>query len=139
MSTIRTRLGKENRGAIVVEFAIVIFLFLLLLFGTIEFGWALFTKAVVTNAAREGARLAVTPSASTDTIEQRVQSYLEKFLLTNPAIIGVDPLVSPGPPTTPPSGEPVTVTVDYQYTPLAGSLIRSTNWRIVAAATMRRE
>lgn len=128
---------RNKRGAVMVEFALVLLLLLLILFGTIEFGWVFFTKAVVTNASREGARLAVTPSADDGAVKERVQSYLGNFFLTGTLTIDVEPSVS-----TPPiaaSGEPVTVTVSYNYTPLTGTLIRSGNWTIVAEATMRRE
>ena len=67
-----TKRWKSNRGAVAVEFALVLILLSLILFGTIEFGWAFFTKAIVTNAAREGARLAVTPSANDAAVQARV-------------------------------------------------------------------
>lgn len=134
-----TKRWRSNRGAIAVEFALVLLLLLLILFGTIEFGWAFFTKAVVTNAAREGARLAVTPFADDAAVETRVQSYLDNFLLTGTRTIDVAPSVSVGPPPLPASGTPVTVTVSYNYVPLTGKLIASSNWTIIAKATMRRE
>ncbi|HHT9153797.1 MAG TPA: TadE/TadG family type IV pilus assembly protein, partial [Candidatus Hypogeohydataceae bacterium YC40] len=105
---------------------------------TIEFGWAFFTKAVVTNASREGARLAVTPSATDSEVRAQVTYYLTNFLLNNTPTIAVNPSVSPGPPPSPGSGTPVTVTVTYNYTPLTGSFITS-GWTLVASATMRRE
>jgi Flp pilus assembly protein TadG len=49
---------KEQRGASMVEFAIVLPLLLLLVFGMIEFSILLYDKAVITNASREGARFA---------------------------------------------------------------------------------
>lgn len=129
----------NNRGDVVIEFAIVFVLLLLILFGVIEFGWAFFTKAVVTNTAREGARLAVTPSASDATIVARVNSYLDNFLLTSSRTVEIIPSVSPGPPSSPPSGTNVTVRVTYNYTPLTSTFIRSTPWTIVAQSSMRRE
>lgn len=128
-----------KRGAVAVEFAIVLLVVLIILFGTIEFGWAFFTKAVVTNAAREGARFAVTPFATTGDVETRVTNYLKNFLLTSTSTVRVVPEVSPGSPAEPPSGEPVTVIVTYDYVPLAGSFIVSGSWTITAEATMRRE
>ena len=50
---------RKKRGAAVVEFAIVAPLFILLVFGMIEFGRMVMVQQVLTNASREGARLAV--------------------------------------------------------------------------------
>ncbi len=50
---------KKERGATLVEFAIVLPLFLLLLFGIMETGWFFAQQVEMKNATREGARLAV--------------------------------------------------------------------------------
>lgn len=50
---------RRERGAAAVEFAIVLPILLLFLAGIIDFGRAMYTQAIVTNAAREGARAAV--------------------------------------------------------------------------------
>ncbi|SRR6266567_6634275 len=50
--------GKRDRGAAAVEFALMLPLLLLLLFGIIDFGRALNAQVTITQAAREGARLA---------------------------------------------------------------------------------
>ena len=50
---------KSNRGATLVEFAMVLPLFLLLLFGIIEFGRYFFVQHTVQFATREGTRLAL--------------------------------------------------------------------------------
>lgn len=54
-------IGRRNkqRGTELVEFAISSVLLFLLLFGIIEFSVALFDKATITNAAREGARTGI--------------------------------------------------------------------------------
>jgi Flp pilus assembly protein TadG len=48
----------NDRGAAVIEFALLLPLLLLLLFGIIDFGRALNAQITITQAAREGARLA---------------------------------------------------------------------------------
>ena len=53
------RLGKNDRGASLVEFAIVALLFFALIFGIIEFGWIFHGYVTLTGAVREGVRLAV--------------------------------------------------------------------------------
>lgn len=51
-------LSRNNRGAALVEFAIVVLLLLTLVFGIIEFGLAIKDYLTISHAAREGARLA---------------------------------------------------------------------------------
>ena len=46
----------HQRGAAVVEFALILPILLILLVGTIDASLALYDKAVITNASREGAR-----------------------------------------------------------------------------------
>jgi Flp pilus assembly protein TadG len=50
---------SRNRGQALVEFALVIPLFLLMLVGIFDLGRAVFSYNTLTNAAREGARLAI--------------------------------------------------------------------------------
>ena len=50
---------KNQTGASAVEFAIVLPILVLLVFGIIEFSVALYDKAMITNASREGARAAI--------------------------------------------------------------------------------
>ena len=59
----RCRFGSEakrglrgERGAVVVEFALLAPVFLLLVFGIIDFGHALYMQQMASNASREGAR-----------------------------------------------------------------------------------
>jgi Flp pilus assembly protein TadG len=47
-----------ERGSAAIEFAIILPIFLLVLFGIINYGILMYDQAVVTNAAREGARWA---------------------------------------------------------------------------------
>jgi hypothetical protein len=57
-SMVETR-RRRGRGQALVEFALVIPLFLLLLVGLFDLGRAVFTYNTLTNAAREGARMAI--------------------------------------------------------------------------------
>jgi Flp pilus assembly protein TadG len=47
---------RSERGAVAVEFAILLPVFLLLVFGIMDFGHAFYMKQMVSNASREGAR-----------------------------------------------------------------------------------
>ena len=49
---------RSERGANLVEFAIVVPLLLLILAGVVDFGYAFHDYIIITNAAREGARVA---------------------------------------------------------------------------------
>ncbi|MDL1980013.1 MAG: pilus assembly protein [Deltaproteobacteria bacterium] len=49
----------NQKGATVVEFAIVLSLLLTLIFGITEFGLVMFNRQVITNAAREGTRAGI--------------------------------------------------------------------------------
>lgn len=57
--TKRVQSMQEPRGQALVEFALILPLLMVLLFGIVEFGRAWNAKQVLTDAAREGARLAV--------------------------------------------------------------------------------
>jgi len=49
----------RERGQALLEFALVVPIFLVLTFGIVDFGWALKSWIMVTNATREGARFGV--------------------------------------------------------------------------------
>ena len=49
------RKSSSQKGASLVEFALVLPLLMLILLGMIEFGLLLYNKQVITNASREGA------------------------------------------------------------------------------------
>lgn len=67
---------KSQRGAELIEMALVLPLLLLVLVGIIDFGFLFARYEVLTNAAREGARIAVLPGYSTPDVESRVCAYL---------------------------------------------------------------
>lgn len=50
---------RRMAGVAAVEFALVVPLLLVILFGIIDFGFMLYDKAMLTNAAREGARAGI--------------------------------------------------------------------------------
>ena len=49
---------NRERGANLVEFALVLFVLALLMMGVVDFGRAFYSYITITNAAREGARRA---------------------------------------------------------------------------------
>lgn len=56
---------SNERGSAAIEFALILPIFLLVLFGIINYGILMYDQAVVTNAAREGARWAAIHTSST--------------------------------------------------------------------------
>ncbi|PYR71259.1 MAG: hypothetical protein DMF88_00460 [Acidobacteria bacterium] len=60
-------LHRDERGAALVEMALTLPLMLLVSAGIFEFGRAYQTWQVLTNAAREGARIAVLPGTTAPT------------------------------------------------------------------------
>jgi Flp pilus assembly protein TadG len=65
-----------ERGAALVEAALTLPILLLLMVGIFEVGRAYETWQVLTNAAREGARMAVTPNSNPVTISALVRRYM---------------------------------------------------------------
>lgn len=62
---------RTDRGAVAIEFALLLPVMLLILGGIIDFGRAFFTQITVTNAAREGARAAIGSSATAGDVQTR--------------------------------------------------------------------
>jgi len=71
------RRAGENRGAAIIEVALTLPLLLLVSVGIFEFGRAYQTWQVLTNAAREGARIAVLPNSQDSAIRNRVVTYMQ--------------------------------------------------------------
>ncbi len=80
----RGRFSSSRRAAAAVEMALVLPLFLAIVFGIVEFGRALMVNQVLVNAAREGARHAVTPGASDTQVLSIVDSYMTAAGITGP-------------------------------------------------------
>ena len=89
-----SRQWQSERGAELVEFALVLPLMLLVMLGIIDFGLLLQRYHVVTNAAREGARVALLPGYSDPDVQARVTQFLTAGGLTEPAVTTVLPAQS---------------------------------------------
>ena len=85
--TCESRLAE--RGAVIVEFAIVLTILILLLGGGVEFGLLARDHQVLQNAAREGARFSALPAnnisgagsgAGAAAIEGRIKSHMQTYL-----------------------------------------------------------
>jgi len=69
----------DTRGQALVEFALLLPLVMLILIGIVEFGRAWQAKQTLTDAAREGARVAVVGNGqyTNDTVQIRVKSMIK--------------------------------------------------------------
>jgi hypothetical protein len=79
------RKSSSQKGASLVEFALVLPVLILILFGIIEFGLIFYNQQVITNASREGARYGIisqTPRVTEAQIKQRVKDYCFNHLVT---------------------------------------------------------
>ena len=80
---------RDARGAELIEFAMVLPLFLLLTAGIFDFGMMFRTYEAVTNAAREGARVGVLPAYQPADVQARVDAYIASAGLTGPYTVTV--------------------------------------------------
>ena len=80
---------NRERGAALVEAAIATPILLLLTVGIFEIGRAYETWQVLTNAAREGARLSITPGGTVPTATALVRQYMADGQLDRSADAGV--------------------------------------------------
>jgi Flp pilus assembly protein TadG len=71
------RRARGDKGAALIEVALTLPLLLLVSVGIFEFGRAYQTWQVLTNAAREGARVAVLPDSTDEAVEDRARNYME--------------------------------------------------------------
>ncbi|WP_316881093.1 TadE/TadG family type IV pilus assembly protein [Ralstonia wenshanensis] len=137
MRQVHLRNRRHQQGIVAVEFSLVLPVLLLLMFGIIEFGLAMYDKAVITNASREAARAGVVlknPKMSTAQIQNVALNYCQNHLIT----LGS----SSSPTVSVPSGQggsfgtPLTVTVSYSYSGIAlGAMIRPFTGPFQLAAT----
>lgn len=79
-----TRRWRSERGAELIEFAVVMPILLLIIAGIIDFGMMFRTYEAVTNAAREGARVGVLPGYADTDVRNRVDLYLAASGLSDP-------------------------------------------------------
>ena len=127
-----------KRGSVIVEFALVIPIFMLLLAWILEFGRVLMVQQVITNAAREGARAGSVYLNNTQALSSA--SVVSGAFLESSC---VDPLLA----TVSPSfletgGTPaLQVIVSYTYDSLLDSFIAGSapTLTLTSTAIMRRE
>lgn len=115
-----------------VEMAIVTPILLTLLFGIIEYGWIFTLRQALSNAAREGARVAVLSGSSDTEINTRVTEYLQPYGMTTHVVAITHA-------TTNDPTEVVKVTVPYADVTLLGAFFGTTDYDLGATCSMRKE
>lgn len=74
---VKNQSGSNRRGAAIVETAVVLPIFFMIVLGIVEFGRAMMVAQLLTNGAREGARLAALPDATNTSVETAVLDFVE--------------------------------------------------------------
>lgn len=113
MRGIRSK-ASEERGAALVEFALVSVLLITLVFGIMEAGWAFSQLVEVRNASREGARLAVVDYGDATTVINETCNRAQLSGSGATVAIQLD--------SNAPDADSVTVTITQNYTSLTSFL-----------------
>lgn len=126
----------DSPGQSLVEFALVLPVLVLILLLILDFGRAFYAYSVISNAAREGARMGILAPVSDASIRTAVRHFT----------VGIDYIddhdIFIWPPWHRSSGGTVTVWVQYDFlpvTPLIDSLLPGHRLRLTSAATMQVE
>jgi Flp pilus assembly protein TadG len=142
------RLGSE-RGQALVETGLILPIILLISVSIFEFGRMYQHIQVLTNAAREGARVSVLPASTQDDVKSRVNAYMQAGQLGNyaSATISVDQGVTLAVGAGTATGSLVTVNYPFSFivlNPVAnlvvnGTLLGKSAFTLTANAEMRNE
>jgi Flp pilus assembly protein TadG len=101
---------RNERGAALLETAITLPLILLISVAIFEFGRAYQVQQVLTNAAREGARVAVLEQYTDDQVKGVVRSYL-----TSGGLTAVDPVLDRTITVAPGTASRVTINYPFNF------------------------
>jgi Flp pilus assembly protein TadG len=107
---------KEQRGTVLIEFAISLLLVLTILFTTLELCSAVYTYTVLADAANEGVRYAIVHSSDTSGAISKVKKYAA-YSMHDVSKIVVS-VTYPDGSSVPPNR--VAVSVTYQYVAYIG-------------------
>jgi len=121
---------NSQKGQSLVEFALLLPVFVFLLFGIIEFGRLWEVTGVLSSAAREAARIAAVTNPDVSRAEQAALNVLSAAHIYNPTIWISGPNAS----------NEVTATVSTYYSPITGSILPGLGpFSIRRSTTMRWE
>lgn len=136
----RKLLKRREDGQAMLEFALVLPIFLLILCGIIDFGWLFYNQLALNNICREGARYAVVNTASdhsTDEIHRHIDDYIE----TTYVLGDVDVTVTYTKPLDPVDGDVViTAQKEFKYlTPIISTVTGKPTKMLGAQVVMKVE
>jgi len=126
--------GRSRFGGAIVEMALITPLLMTMLFGIIEYGWVFSVKQGLTNAAREGCRVATLQGSTDEDIRATIDTYLQSMGLSTETTETIIERATPDNPV-----ERVTIRVRYAQISLLGGFFGNTNWTIGSTCTMRKE
>jgi Flp pilus assembly protein TadG len=89
------RLQKNRRGLATVEMAIVLLLLVMVTMGAIQYGMLFLRTQQITNAARQGARIAILPTSTVTDVENAIESLMAAAGMPR-ATSGYVPVITPG-------------------------------------------
>ena len=130
---------KHEDGQAMVEFALILPIFLLILCGILDFGWLFYNQLSLNNACREGARYAVVHTAeNADT--QSIINHIENTTTTVFANDGVDISIEYTSPADPTSGDiKVSMQADISFFTPVLSTVLGKERRITSTVIMKVE
>ena len=133
-----SRLKYKRRAATAVEVALFLPLLIILTFGLIEYGWLFLKAHQITNAARQAARVAATPDATTADVQAVVNT-----LMANAGLSGgqYTMTINPGDITEIEPGNSLVVGISVSYTEikLTGVPLIPTPSQLSSSITMTKE
>ena len=122
---------NKSRGQTLVEFAILLPVFMMIVFIILDFGRAIYYYSLIQNAAREGTRYGIITPDDTNGIVARVKSFA---IGLNPNDVTVTP--------SQPNDYTIRVQVSYTFipvTPIVSSFLSSGQILIRSQSSMRIE
>jgi len=142
-TTRRARFARDERGAALVEFALVFLVLMMFVFGIVDFGRALYWANTLQVGVRDGARYAAVlsnPAASSGAISDTVVSRLQPLGGTTPKASDVTVTFNYST-STPATLQSTTVSISYPYTPITpiASLVGLGTINLSASARFRWE
>jgi Flp pilus assembly protein TadG len=134
----KRELCSRRSGLATIEAALVFPLLILVTFGCIEYGWIFLKSQQITNAARQGARIAARPDSTNGDVTSVINTMLSAV-----GIDSTDYTVSFNPldVTTPEPGDilTVTITAPYANVDLTGAPFLPVPTNLTAAISMAKE
>src|SRR2546428_7880518 len=106
---------RNERGTAIIETALTLPLLLFIGVGIVEFGRAYQTSQVLTNAAREGARIAALSNSAAGAVDAKVRQCLQSGGLASDGTVGVTTAAVASDSVAKAPGSEVTISYPFQF------------------------